>query len=210
MVSGARRQQTFSRRWQLGGRQAGREGRSMDWNDGLRRHRGGTARRRAHPGAPADGRVAVDSEHDCCRARRAPHAYSGNVVRVSAAARSGQKAGGSSGTRGPVAARRDEGDAEAGLGQAADRSGWRGPIVERDILEMNWTLLKNSVLVSALTTLLTTVIGFMSALFLAGLEPRRRRWFLAVAVMALALPPFLVTGCWLHLLGLAGVWRGRL
>src|SRR5256886_9154630 len=96
MVSGARRQQTFSRRWQLGGRQAGREGRSMDWNDGLRRHRGGTARRRAHPGAPADGRVAVDSEHDCCRARRAPHAYSGNVVRLSAAARSGQKAGGSS------------------------------------------------------------------------------------------------------------------
>src|SRR2546429_8347256 len=28
--------------------------------------------------------------------------------------------------------------------------------------------------------------------------------------MALALPPFLVTGCWLHLLGLTGVWRGWL
>src|SRR2546427_10706905 len=72
---------------------------------------------------------------------------------------------------------------------------------------MNWTLLKNSLLVSALTTLLATVIGFMTALFLAGLEPRRRSWFLAVAVVALALPPFLVTGCWLHLLGLTGVWR---
>src|SRR5437667_817177 len=75
---------------------------------------------------------------------------------------------------------------------------------------MNWTLLKNSLLISALTTLLATVIGFLAALFLAGLEPRRRRWFLALAVMALALPPFLVTGCWLHLLGLTGVWRGWL
>ena len=28
--------------------------------------------------------------------------------------------------------------------------------------------------------------------------------------MALALPPFLVTNCWLHFLGLAGVWRGWL
>src|SRR5437870_11542713 len=75
---------------------------------------------------------------------------------------------------------------------------------------MNWTLLENSLLISALTTLLATVIGFLAALFLAGLEPRRRRWFLALAVMALALPPFLVTGCWLHLLGLTGIWRGLL
>src|SRR5213595_428836 len=75
---------------------------------------------------------------------------------------------------------------------------------------MNWTLLENSLLISALTTLLATVIGFLAALFLAGLEPRRRRWFLALAVMALALPPFLVTGCWLHLLGLTGVWRSWL
>ena len=75
---------------------------------------------------------------------------------------------------------------------------------------MSWTLLKNSLLVSALTTLLTTVIGFLTALFLAGLEPHRRRFFLGIAAMALALPPFLVTGCWLHLLGLTGVWRGWL
>src|SRR5208337_352109 len=33
---------------------------------------------------------------------------------------------------------------------------------------------------------------------------------LAVAVMALALPPFLVTNCWLHYLGTNGVWRGWL
>src|SRR5207247_1928775 len=34
--------------------------------------------------------------------------------------------------------------------------------------------------------------------------------FLALAVMALALPPFLVTNCWLDLLGYTGVWRGWL
>src|SRR5436309_414040 len=35
---------------------------------------------------------------------------------------------------------RDEGDAEAGLGQAADWSGWRRPILKRDILEMKQEL----------------------------------------------------------------------
>src|SRR5207247_3176969 len=88
----------------------------------------------------AVGRVAVDSEHDCRRAQRAPRGDSGNIVRVSAAARSGRKAGGGSGTRWPVATRRDEGDAEAGLGQAADWSGWRRPILKRDILEMKQEL----------------------------------------------------------------------
>src|SRR5437867_2572170 len=72
---------------------------------------------------------------------------------------------------------------------------------------MNWTLLKNSLLVSALTTLLAVASGFFVALFLAGLGWRWRRWWIGGAVIGLALPPFLVTGCWLHLLGLTGVWR---
>ncbi len=72
---------------------------------------------------------------------------------------------------------------------------------------MNWTLLGNSLLVSASATLLAVAMGFFAALFLAGLEWRRRRWLVGLAVLALALPPFLVTGCWLHLLGLTGVWR---
>src|SRR5262245_33224106 len=72
---------------------------------------------------------------------------------------------------------------------------------------MNWTLLKNSLLVSTLTTLWALATGFVAALFLSGLEFRSRRWFLVLAVLALALPPFLVTGCWLHLLGLTGIWR---
>ena len=75
---------------------------------------------------------------------------------------------------------------------------------------MNWLLLKNSLLVAGLTTLLAVSFGFLAALWLAGLERRWRHRLLAVAVMALALPPFLVTNCWLHFLGYAGVWRGWL
>ena len=75
---------------------------------------------------------------------------------------------------------------------------------------MNWLLLKNSLLVGGLTTLLAASFGFLAALWLAGLEGRWRNRLLAVAVMALALPPFVATNCWLHFLGFAGVWRGWL
>jgi len=75
---------------------------------------------------------------------------------------------------------------------------------------VNWLLLKNSLLVGGLTTLLAAGFGFLAALWLAGLERRWRNRLLAVAVMALALPPFLVTNCWLHFLGYTGAWRGWL
>ena len=75
---------------------------------------------------------------------------------------------------------------------------------------MNWLLLRNSLLVGGLTTLLAAGFGFLAALWLAGLERRWRHRLLAVAVMALALPPFVATNCWLHFLGYAGVWRGWL
>jgi ABC-type Fe3+ transport system permease subunit/DNA-binding beta-propeller fold protein YncE len=75
---------------------------------------------------------------------------------------------------------------------------------------LNWTLLQNSLLVSSLTTLLASVFGLASALWLAGLEPRWRNCFLALALIALALPPFLVTNSWMHFLGAAGVWRSWL
>ncbi len=75
---------------------------------------------------------------------------------------------------------------------------------------MNWVLLQNSLLVSALATLLATGFGLVVALWLAGLEARWRNGLLMLAVMALALPPFLVTNCWLHLLGHTGIWRGWL
>jgi iron(III) transport system permease protein len=75
---------------------------------------------------------------------------------------------------------------------------------------MNWPLLLNSLLVSGLTTLLAGALGFAVALALASVEVSWRRWLLLAAVIALILPPFLVTNCWLELLGNNGSWRSWL
>ncbi len=72
---------------------------------------------------------------------------------------------------------------------------------------MNWLLLKNSLLLGSLATALAITFGWMSALWLTGLARHWRNLFLVFALIALALPPFLVTNCWLHYFGLAGVWR---
>lgn len=75
---------------------------------------------------------------------------------------------------------------------------------------MNWTLLANSLLVSSLAAVFAAVLGCSATVSLAGLPRPARRMLLLAAVMTAALPPFLVTNCWLHFLGLAGVWRGWL
>jgi ABC-type Fe3+ transport system permease subunit/DNA-binding beta-propeller fold protein YncE len=75
---------------------------------------------------------------------------------------------------------------------------------------LNWLLLTNSLLVSALATLLAVSFGLAAALWLGGLGPRCRHWFTTVAIIALAMPPFLVTNCWLDLLGNGGAWRSWL
>ncbi|HEV2391253.1 MAG TPA: 6-bladed beta-propeller [Verrucomicrobiae bacterium] len=72
---------------------------------------------------------------------------------------------------------------------------------------MNFYLLTNSLLVATLSTVLAVTMGFISALWLASLSGRWRTGFAAAAIIALALPPFVVTNCWLHLLGHTGVWR---
>lgn len=72
---------------------------------------------------------------------------------------------------------------------------------------MNWPLLLNSLLVSGLTTLLAGALGFAVALALASVASRWRSSLLLAAVIALVLPPFLVTNCWLELLGNNGAWR---
>lgn len=72
---------------------------------------------------------------------------------------------------------------------------------------MNWTLLQNSLWVSGGAALLATGLGFIAALWLNALDARWRRPLFMLALVALVLPPFLVTNCWLHLLGLNGVWR---
>ena len=75
---------------------------------------------------------------------------------------------------------------------------------------MNWLLLKNSLLVAGLTTVLAVSFGFLASLWLSALPVRWRNGFLALAVMTLALPPFLATNCWLHFLGYTGVWHAWL
>jgi iron(III) transport system permease protein len=75
---------------------------------------------------------------------------------------------------------------------------------------VNWLLLKNSLFVGTLATALAVSFGLVSAMVLAGAQRRVRGFLLALAVFALALPPFLVTNCWLDLLGYTGIWRSWL
>jgi ABC-type Fe3+ transport system permease subunit/DNA-binding beta-propeller fold protein YncE len=75
---------------------------------------------------------------------------------------------------------------------------------------VNWPLLQNSLLVAGTTTALAVGVGLIAALWLATLEPRGRNAFLALAIAALALPPFLVTNCWINLLGETGTLRSWL
>src|SRR5262245_45837738 len=75
---------------------------------------------------------------------------------------------------------------------------------------MNWHLLANSLLVAGAATLISAGFGFVAALWASGLEQRSRAGAIALAVVALAMPPFLTVNCWLHYLGAAGVWRGWL
>jgi iron(III) transport system permease protein len=72
---------------------------------------------------------------------------------------------------------------------------------------MSWPLLQNSLLVAGLTSLFSATLGFLAALWLISTKPVWQNRLLALAIIALVLPPFLVTNCWLHFLGLTGVWR---
>ncbi len=75
---------------------------------------------------------------------------------------------------------------------------------------MNWPLLQNSLLLAGMTTALAVGFGLVAALWLATLEAQWRNAFLALAIVALALPPFLVTNCWISLLGETGALRSWL
>jgi ABC-type Fe3+ transport system permease subunit len=72
---------------------------------------------------------------------------------------------------------------------------------------VNWTLLQNSLLMAGLTTACAVTLGIVAAIFVGGLERRTRLVFIGVAVAAFALPPFLVTNCWMRWFGLTGIAR---
>jgi ABC-type Fe3+ transport system permease subunit/sugar lactone lactonase YvrE len=72
---------------------------------------------------------------------------------------------------------------------------------------LNWALVFNSLAVSGATTLLAVGGGLLAALWFAACEPSPRSAFLAAAVVALVLPPFLVVNCWIELLGENGRWH---
>ncbi len=72
---------------------------------------------------------------------------------------------------------------------------------------MNWPLVCNSLLVSGVSAFLAVLGGALAALWFASCAGRARGLFLAAAVVALVLPPFLVVNCWIELLGERGIWR---
>lgn len=72
---------------------------------------------------------------------------------------------------------------------------------------MNWALLQNSFVVAGSCAALATLIGSACAVAAAGSSRPVRNALIALAVVALVLPPFLVTNTWLQYFGLTGSWR---
>src|SRR6185436_19611942 len=69
---------------------------------------------------------------------------------------------------------------------------------------MNWTLLANSFVVAGASTLLALLAGLAVAAAITASAGWRRQILIALTVSVLALPAFLVTNCWIDLLGANG------
>src|SRR5947209_6648627 len=69
---------------------------------------------------------------------------------------------------------------------------------------MNWSLFANSISVAGASTLLALVLGLAVAVILSASVLLMRRTLLALTIAVLALPSFLVTNCWIDLLGTNG------
>jgi iron(III) transport system permease protein len=69
---------------------------------------------------------------------------------------------------------------------------------------MNWTLLANSFLVAGASTLLALMAGLAVAAAITASTGWRRQILIALTISVLALPAFLVTNCWIDLLGANG------
>src|SRR5262245_30351454 len=75
---------------------------------------------------------------------------------------------------------------------------------------MNWTLFGNSLLVAFSTTACSLLLGYYAALWLSCVASSIRRYLLIAYSVPLALPSFMVTSCWLDLLGFNGSWKAWL
>jgi ABC-type Fe3+ transport system permease subunit/DNA-binding beta-propeller fold protein YncE len=71
-------------------------------------------------------------------------------------------------------------------------------------------LFTNSLLVAAATTLAAVLLGMVAALFLIQTSGLTQRVGKTIAIVSLVMPPFLVTSCWLDLLGFTGIWKSWL
>jgi ABC-type Fe3+ transport system permease subunit/DNA-binding beta-propeller fold protein YncE len=72
---------------------------------------------------------------------------------------------------------------------------------------MNWTLLTNSLLVAGAATLLSAAWGLAVALVLTASARPWRSGLIVGTLAVFALPSFLVTNCWIDLLGASGKLR---
>ncbi len=70
---------------------------------------------------------------------------------------------------------------------------------------MNWFLLGNSLRVATASALLASLIGLAGAVALSASGAFIRRMLFAFTIAVLALPSFLVTNCWIDLLGVNGL-----
>ena len=69
---------------------------------------------------------------------------------------------------------------------------------------MNWPLLANSLLVAGASALLALLLGLACAVVMSASGRVMRRVLLTLTIAVLALPAFLVTNCWIDLLGANG------
>jgi iron(III) transport system permease protein len=69
---------------------------------------------------------------------------------------------------------------------------------------LHWRLLANSLLVAGGATALAMFFGFALALVAVAAPAFGRKLLVACSIVVLALPAFLVTNCWIDLLGTAG------
>lgn len=72
---------------------------------------------------------------------------------------------------------------------------------------MSWLLIQNSLLIAVCTSVLASGAGFVCGLWTAALPGHWRKLVVGLAILAVAMPPFLITNCWLDLLGWTGKWK---